>query len=245
MLSFKYLMGAAATALVMSMGSAATAGTLFYKQDLFDGDTTTGDTFNGLGKVKVRIEGGPRTPITAHAGGFALTDTVNDIIAWCLDIEHDLSIPKTGRLYTETDTPFTDTIGSIASKTGQIRKLFNTAYATLDLTKNVESAGFQLALWEILYETADTLSLSDGAFQQTLGGGGPIGASAKANQYLAGLDGTPTQWFTLTFLESAKDANGVQLSQNLVTAAVPLPASVLLLGLGVAGLAGMRRRRKA
>ncbi len=152
----RLLRSAAVLALMTGLALPASAGTVLYKADKFDGDADTSDIFNGNGNTIVTLKGGPRI-VTAHAGGFALTDKITDFVAWCLDIGNTLSIPGSGTPYHETSDPFTQTTGAIdGDRLGRIENLFETSYAGLDLTNDAQSAGFQLALWELLYETADT-----------------------------------------------------------------------------------------
>jgi hypothetical protein len=236
---------AAAVALSIGFAAPASAGTVLYLADKFDGDAGTTSVFNGNGNTAVRVEGGPRA-VDALAGGFALSDSITDFVAWCLDIGNNLHIPSTGTAYHETSTPFAGTTGEIAPpRLGSIRALFETSFSTLDLASNAQSAGFQLALWEILYETSGTFDLTSGSFRQTRGTAAADAANAEANGFLMALGGPVTQGYRLTFFESGTNGQGKQLSQNLVTVSeVPLPAAGLLLVAGLGGFAALKRRRK-
>ncbi|MGI1662932.1 VPLPA-CTERM sorting domain-containing protein [Palleronia sp. KMU-117] len=239
------LRSAALVALAIGVAAPASAGTVLFTADKFDGDAGTSDVFNGNGNTAVRITGGPRT-VSALAGGFALSDGIAEFVAWCLDIGNTLSIPGSGTPYHQTGTPFSNTTGALSGTTvGTIRALFETSYATLDLASPSQSAGFQLALWEILYETDDAFDLGAGSFRQTRTTGAALAANAQANAFLGALGGPVTQRYRLTFFESGTDQQGNQLSQNLVAVSpVPLPAAAGFLIAGLGALATFKRRRK-
>lgn len=196
------------------------------------------DTFDGGGRLSVTLKGGPRD-VSALAGGFRVTDGAENFIAWCLDIATNLSLPSD---YNTTSTPFSASIGAFsATVTSNIQKLFDTTYSTLDLDSNKQSGAFQLALWEILYETSGTFDLTSGTFYQSRTGTAQDHAESLANGYLAGLNGPVTQRYRLTFWESVAGDNGKR-SQNLVSVEpVPLPAAAWMLIAGIGALAGARR----
>ena len=228
----------AVSSTIMATGASATPVTLFYQNN--------SDVFDGGGNLHVTMN----TPsANALAGGFRLEDGSGDpLLAWCLDIMNNLTIPTTGTGYTTTETPFSATSGALGATTqGHIEGLFETAFSTVDITDDVQSAGFQMALWEVIYETESTFDVTSGTFTQNKNGSLQDDAEAAANDYLALMDGgVVTQSYAFSYYESDTDSSGKQLSQNLVSvSAVPLPAAAWMLGLGLAGLLGMRRRQKA
>jgi hypothetical protein len=176
-----------------------------------------------------------------NAGAFHVKDTISgdSFIAWCVDLLDTLSTPTLG-VYTATATPFSDPWSILPATQNVIKSLFDTSYA-IALNSATNSAAFQLALWEIVYENpANGWGVSSGSGQFFTTTSGAV--ANAANTMLAGLGGTPTGNFNVTYWQS----NTVG-KQDLVTVSeVPLPAAVWLFGSGLVGLGILsRKRRKA
>ena len=163
-----------------------------------------------------------------RAGMFRLSGSngFGDFNSFCIDLGHSLSSNDT---YTASETsPFS------AAVTDNIERLYNSAYASVSTAR--ESAAFQLAIWEIITDTGNSLDLASGDFK-VLGTG--VKLLNMANGYLAGLAGASAGGYEFTYLQS-------RVGQDQLTVSpVPVPAGIGLLGLGLAGLFGLRRRKKA
>jgi hypothetical protein len=202
------------------------------------------DVFDGGGRIGVSIQS-PET-VSGLAGGMHLTDGATDFLAWCLDISNYLFLPSN---YVTTNTPFTNTQVIGATQLANIERLFETALPTV-LANNTNSTagnkiagGFQLALWELLYDT-NPGDAGSGVFRAT---SSTAGAIAQANAFIANVLNPLVpivQAYQLTFYQSTSTRNG-HYSQDLVTVTpVPLPAAGLLLGGGLLGLFALRRRKR-
>lgn len=120
-----------------------------------------------------------------------------------------------------------------------IERLY-TAYHTEVGTANSNNAAFQLALWEIVHETAPSWDLTQGSFTTSTNGA----VLDLASGWLQSLDSIESQ-FSLYVLTNANSQNqlvfsGVPLD---TPTSVPAPATLGLFGLGALLL--LRRRKSS
>jgi hypothetical protein len=226
---------ALASVLAVSAGiAAATTVTLTYKGATAGGSVDFTSTPSGV------------TPVYDPAGafGFKMEDVtpggsvLGKFIAWCLDITHPLGTSGS-HLYTITSTPFSNSFGLDTAQMARVQSVFDANYSSVIVTNSTQAAGFQIALWDALYDT-DYLA-GAGVFAVSSAGSYAT-VVAQANTYLTAAKAfSRARAWNLTFLESAASP----VRQNLVTATpVPVPAAAGLLLLAIGGLAAVGRRRR-
>ena len=196
--------------------------------------------------------------VRGDAGAIHMKDqNGTSLITWCLDLFGSLTDDRT---YQTTDTPFGDNLIE-KYRLNNIQALFDTNYASLDLKDVSQSAGFQIALWELLYEESDTYNVGGRNSRGKKGNfyvdQGNRSAVRKANEYLSNIaKDIAGEIYDLTFYDAGSESgkHWHKDYQDLVSASkipvnntpeVPLPATAWLLGGGLAALFGFSRRSKA
>ena len=187
----------------------------------------------------------------------------DEFVAWCLDIAGRLNTGDPGANYKITNDPYANSFGLDSVQRKAVQAVFDANYSTVESnlgTNNIGTnrvqAGFQIALWGAVYQAADVVAgtLTDffttGSFQVS-SSGTTNNALTDAHTYLLNafnhIDSGGSRVYTLTFLETTDSTN--PRPQNLVTTAIPLPATGFLMlsvmGLGGIGVMARRRRDKA
>jgi hypothetical protein len=174
----------------------------------------------------ISVDTSLRSPV--FAGEFVIRNSTPDpdttFLAYCIDILNNL-VPADFSLFDPGDRI-----------TNALQGLYTNHYASV--VDQTTSAAFQLAIWDIVYETSGAYGLGTGVFKS-----GTTGVIADtANSWLANLE-FETAHYNLAFWDGASERVN---SQDLVTATpVPVPAAAGLLLLALGGLAAVGRRRRA
>ena len=174
-------------------------------------------------------------PVTSDFATSALnyvyTDTKDSFIAFCIEPSQNNGRAGPTRVYD---------VGSFSgTQAQQLQGLYSSAYA--GLSSYNDKAAFQLAVWEIVRETTNTLDVNTGSFRLFSTDAASVQVASEASTFLTqALAYSGPSLYTLTRLTNPT-------YQDLITAtplsAVPEPGSYALFlgGLGVIGLLARRR----
>jgi hypothetical protein len=172
------------------------------------------------------------------AGAFNLNPPAGEI-AYCIDLAQTISFGVLYSDYTKASLASDGVFSS--SQKDKIAQLFHGFYTT-SLLNSKNSAAFQLALWEIAFETGSTLDV-DGALTGTRGVNYATGSDAPgsviaiADGWLTGLSAFSTEWTGLFTYRSGEHQDQIVFH--------PVPEAptwiILCAGLGLVALLARRR----
>lgn len=218
----------AAGSLALAAGAASATTTLDY-QNFAAGSTN----------VDWRTQDGVN-PANAAAGAFTMLneETNESFIAWCIDV---LTTLNQGDVEYNLDVSLLD-----SAQLGRVERVFDANYLGDTALNGINSAAFQVAVWDAVYDDDFNASGFGSAVTSGFKIASPNSVINKANEYLLAAFNydyaVDDRKWTLTQHEAVNPA-----SQDLITVqAIPGPFGVLLLGSAFAAAGVVRRsaRRK-
>lgn len=234
------------------------------KRNVYTSDTSTTPNGNRSGSA------GPFN-MTNNTDSSFNTDN-GSFLAWCLDLYDRLATgtsnykklvgPFDGPGIGPNPNPFNGANGNgkrapvlSNDQLANIENLFQTNSMAVEgiydksiSGLNSKAAGFQLAIWELIYETdAGPFNLTTGKFQRRTSTASSV--VTAANTFLGNLANKPDVTYAFTYWENTlgNKQNLISIKQNPdgSPSPVPLPAAAFLLIGALAGLGAVSRTRKA
>jgi hypothetical protein len=128
-----------------------------------------------------------------------------------------------------------------AQADADIGKLFT--YAASAVTTAVGQSAFQIAVWELAYETSGSYHVGTGNATFFGGTAATSGALAQANRWLSAL-GSVTSDVNVWALDSKRLGANIGYQDQVFAAPVPEPTTYALMVAGLVSVGAMARRRQ-
>jgi hypothetical protein len=146
--------------------------------------------------------------------------------SFCVDLNHTVTVGQSFQVSVQPNMT-----GVMAG--GEVAYLYQ-KYGVATLSNNVMAAALQIALWKLSVDGNG--SLTSGNFQY-------LGADAVAAAATTFLTEAATHTAGGNWLDASASGDGRNRGQSVMVP-TPEPATVVLLGLGLTGVAGWRRWRR-
>lgn len=213
----------------LSLSLAAAAIALAAAPARADTVTFTGFT-HGAEVVNYSVLSGA-TMGSASAGGFStILNGGPSFETYCIDLLHTIAFGVPYTNYNQGPHSFNN-----PSAVADLGRLFSSAGSVLT---SVQEAAFQMAVWEITYETSGSYGFGGGTATFS---SAAAGVTTQAQTYLTGLaSGSPIAIKTLESFATANDS----AHQAVVYAPVPEPETYALMLAGLAAMGFIARRRR-
>ena len=167
---------------------------------------------------------------TVSAGGFAtILNGSPSFVTYCVDLYQHISF---GTLYSDYTAPGSTHVFANNRAYADLGRLYANAGV---VDTSIEEAAFQIAVWEIAYETTPgAYALGSGAASFS-GGSAAGGALGLASTWLSGLGNDAGR--SISVIESTEH-------QDVIFAPVPEPSSYMLMLAGLLATVEISRRKR-
>jgi hypothetical protein len=181
---------------------------------------------NGLARRAERPASG-----TVNAGGFAtILNGGPSFVSYCVDLYQHINF---GTLYPEYTAPGTTHVFANNRAYDDLGRLYANAGV---VDTSVKEAAFQIAVWEIAYETTPGAYALDSGAASFSGGSATGGALGLASTWLAGLGNGAGR--SISVIESTEH-------QDVIFAPVPEPSTYMLMLAGLMATVEISRRKRS